>query len=369
MSVAEPPGAILPVCTIPEGVLTDSACVTAPPFLTVIVILPVPETVALDGVILNSVSVNETCLPEAVAAADDELAEVEGLELLDEPQPASSAATATGATAANRCIPRQTPAKRRSFPRYAQLMSNERPVIGITTGLTRAQWGPWDRRAALLAFSYITAIQDAGAIALMIPPDPNLIEEPDQALARIDGLILSGGNDVDPASYGAQAHPSTDAPVPERDRTEIALSRRAVELDMPVLGICRGMQVLNVAYGGTLNQHLPDDVGHEDHRRHPGTFDDSDHDVRLRPGSLAARVAGEEHHNTKSHHHQGVAVIGDGLEVTGISTLDQLPEAIEAPEHEFVLGVQWHPEADEQSRVISGLVEQAKRYRNTRGSA
>jgi putative glutamine amidotransferase len=157
--------------------------------------------------------------------------------------------------------------------------------------------------------------------------------------------------------------------VPERDRVELALARRAVELEMPVLGICRGMQLINVAFGGTLIQHLPDDVGHEDHRRVPGSFDGSDHDVRLKPGSLAQRAAGDEVHVTKSHHHQGVATVGDGLEVSGHSTLDELPEAIESSSAGYVLGVQWHPEADEQSRVISALVEQARDYHGTRRSA
>ena len=147
--------------------------------------------------------------------------------------------------------------------------------------------------------------------------------------------------------------------MPERDAVEIALARRAIERDMPVLGICRGMQLLNVALGGTLNQHLPDDVGHEDHRRIPGSFENSDHDVRLKPGSLAAVAAGETVHSTKSHHHQGVDEIGEGLIVTGHSALDDLPEAIEAPDRRFVLGVQWHPEADENSRVIGALVEVA----------
>jgi putative glutamine amidotransferase len=142
---------------------------------------------------------------------------------------------------------------------------------------------------------------------------------------------------------------------------------------MPVLGICRGMQLINVAFGGTLRQHLPDELGHEEHRRTPGSFDGADHDVHLNPGSLAARAAGEELHATKSHHHQGVAPLGEGLEVTGHSVLDDLPEALEAPGRRFVLGVQWHPEADERSRIVGALVEQAKLaeallYRSGRGS-
>jgi len=248
-------------------------------------------------------------------------------------------------------------------------MSQSRPAVGICTSLEVASWGVWEQPAALLPFSYITAIQRAGALAIMIAPDPKLVENPDEMLERIDGLILAGGADIDPASYGADAHPATKGTVPERDRAEIALARRAVELDMPVLGICRGMQLLNVALGGTLRQHVPDLVGHDEHRRNPGSFVDSDHDVRLEPGSLAARAAGEDFHGTKSHHHQGVDEIGEGLAVTGISMLDDLPEAIEAPACRFVLGVQWHPEADEQSRVVGALVEEARDYRDSRSTA
>jgi putative glutamine amidotransferase len=245
---------------------------------------------------------------------------------------------------------------------------SERPVIGICTGLTRAQWGVWDQRAALLPYTYITAIQRAGGIALMIPPDPGLEREPDQMLDLIDGLILAGGSDIDPSSYGAERHPETKDTVPERDAVELALTRRAVERDMPVLGICRGMQMINVALGGTLRQHLPEDLGHGDHRRSPGSFDGADHDVRLAAGSLAAQAIGEELHGTKSHHHQGVGALGAGLVVTGESVLDDLPEAVEDPERRFLLGVQWHPEADEHSRVIGALVDEARDYRSTRGS-
>jgi putative glutamine amidotransferase len=252
-------------------------------------------------------------------------------------------------------------------------MVEKRPVIGICTTLTRARWGVWERQAALLAFSYIAAIQRAGGLAVMIPPDGRLDDDPDEMLDLLDGLILAGGNDIDPAAYGANPHPETHHTVPERDRSELALARRAVERDMPVLGICRGMQLINVAFGGTLRQHLPDELGHEEHRRTPGSFEGADHDVRLTAGSLAARAAGEELHATKSHHHQGVATVGEGLEVTGHSVLDDLPEALEAPGRRFVLGVQWHPEADERSRIVGALVEHAKTaevlvYRSGRGS-
>ena len=248
-------------------------------------------------------------------------------------------------------------------------MSDTRPVVGITIGLHQAQWGVWDRVAALLPIEYVTAIQRAGALALMIPPDPDLDRDPDELLELLDGLILPGGSDIDPNAYGASPHPHTNGTVPERDRTELALARGAIDRDMPLLGICRGMQLINVARGGTLQQHLPDLVGHEEHLPQPGTFDGSDHDVRLTAGSLAALAAGETLHGTNSHHHQGVERIGAGLEVTGRSVIDDLPEAIEAPGCRFLLGVQWHPEADQRSRVISALVVRARDYRNCRAAA
>jgi putative glutamine amidotransferase len=252
-------------------------------------------------------------------------------------------------------------------------MAEKRPVIGICTAVARANWGVWEKRdAVLLATTYIEAIQRAGGLAVMIPPDGEIEQDPDQMLDLLDGLILAGGSDIDPSFYGADPHSETHHTYPERDRSELALGHRAIERDLPVLGICRGMQLINVAFGGTLRQHLPDELGHEEHRRTPGSFEGSDHDVRLTPGSLAARAAGEELHGTKSHHHQGVGTIGEGLEVTGISLLDDLPEALEAPDRRFVLGVQWHPEADERSRIVGALVEEAAMpllYRTARGSA
>ena len=220
----------------------------------------------------------------------------------------------------------------------------------------------------MLPAGYVTEVQRAGGLPLLVAPERELVADPDELLDRVDGLILSGGADMDPASYGAEPHPETRGWSPERDAFELALTRRATELDLPVLGICRGMQVLNVAFGGTLVQHLPETVGHEDHRRVPGSFDDADHDVRLAEGSLAAPAAGELVHTTKSHHHQGVDELGEGLIVTGTSTLDELVEAIELPDRRFVLGVQWHPEADERSRVIGALVQAAAQYRDARAA-
>jgi len=213
--------------------------------------------------------------------------------------------------------------------------------------------------AFLLPRSYVDAVRHAGGLVLMLPPDPRLIEGPGEALDLLDGLVLAGGADIDPGSYGQETHAETVDTVPERDEFELALTRAAIDRDLPVLGICRGMQLINVARGGTLLQHLPERFGHHEHRRVVGSFDGADHDVRLLEGSLAERVAGETRHATKSHHHQGVDRIGDGLVVSGHSTLDDLPEAIELPGRRFVLGVQWHPEADEASSVVGGLVAEA----------
>jgi putative glutamine amidotransferase len=237
----------------------------------------------------------------------------------------------------------------------------ETPLIGVCTAVEQVRHGAWDRESMLLHRTYVEAIQRAGGVALMLPPDPAVTADPDRVLDVLDGLILAGGRDVDPGTYGAEPHPETDPPVTARDEFEIALARRAMERDLPLLGICRGMQVMNVARGGTLVQHLPEHVGHEDHRRSLGTFDGNDHPVHLAGGSLAARAAGEVSHGTLSHHHQGIDRVGDGFEVTGWSDDDEVPEALEDPGLGFALGVQWHPEADEQSRVIAALVEDARR--------
>jgi putative glutamine amidotransferase len=246
-----------------------------------------------------------------------------------------------------------------------------RPVIGICTAMERAQWSVWDMQAMLLPRNYVEAVQRARGLALLLAPDPQLTEDPEQALDLIDGLMLAGGADIDPAFYGQPRHEETVATVPERDAFEIALVRGAIARGMPVLGICRGMQLINVARGGTLLQHLPERFGHEDHRRVMGSFDGAEHTVRLLEGSLAARATGELEHATKSHHHQGVDRLGEGLRVSGYSTLDELPEAIElegdspiAPSLDgspvpWVLGVQWHPEADRASRLIGVFVERA----------
>jgi putative glutamine amidotransferase len=234
------------------------------------------------------------------------------------------------------------------------------PLIGLCAVLERARWGAWEQDAVILPRDYVNQVQDAGGTAILLPPDPAVTAEPDKVLDLLDGLILAGGADVDPTTYGAARHPATDPSRTERDHFEIALARRAIQRDLPLLAICRGMQVMNVALGGTLVQHLPEHVGHEDHRRSLGTFEGNDHAVRLADGSLAARAAGELEHATLSHHHQGIDRLGEGLQVTGWSDQDDLPEAVENPDKRFALGVQWHPEADPGSRLIAALVEAAR---------
>jgi putative glutamine amidotransferase len=240
---------------------------------------------------------------------------------------------------------------------------DSRPLIGICAALEPARWSVWELPAVLLPADYLVAIQRAGGLPLMIAPDEALAENPGELLDRLDGLILAGGCDIDPSAYGASPEEHTFGTVPLRDRTELALAREAVARDLPLLGICRGMQLLNVARGGSLIQHLPDHLGHEEHRRTPGTFEGSEHDVTIDPGTRAADAIGEAHHEVKSHHHQAIDRLGEGLVISGRSTLDELPEAIELPDRRFTLGVQWHPEADGSSRVIAALVERAREYR------
>jgi putative glutamine amidotransferase len=233
-----------------------------------------------------------------------------------------------------------------------------RPTIGVTAATERVSYGVWEEIPAVISpTSYVQAVQRAGGRALLLPPDPEDAEDPNSVLELLDALVVTGGaGDLDPTLYGDERHPETGPVQEERDAYELALVRGALGREMPLLGICRGMQILNVAYGGTIEQHLPDVLGHEEHRHTPGTF--ADHEVRLERNSLAARAAGAERTPVKSHHHQGIKSVGSGLTVTGWAAEDDAVEAIEDPSCSFVLGVLWHPEEDEKSQLIKALVSE-----------
>jgi putative glutamine amidotransferase len=234
-----------------------------------------------------------------------------------------------------------------------------RPLIGVCAAVERASFGVWkDEPAVLLPLSYARAIHGAGGMMAMLPPDRVGTEDPNEVLDRIDALVLGGGADIDPENQGVDAHPETIGSNPDRDRFEIALARAALDRGTPLLGVCRGMQILNVACGGTLDQHIPDRLGHDRHRPVPGSW--AEHEVRIEPGSLAARAAGTEKLMVKSHHHQGVDEIPDALTATAWATDDESVEAVESANGGFTLGVLWHPEEDPEDRVIPALVEQAR---------
>ena len=226
-----------------------------------------------------------------------------------------------------------------------------KPLIGITTYVEPSSWGHWERvEAALVPYGYVRAVERAGGRAVLVPPDEDGIEE---VLDALDGLVFSGGNDMEPEEYGADAHPATVGTNPERDRGELALLTAALERDLPVLAVCRGFQVLNGARGGDIVQHLPDLVGHEEHREVKGEF--SEHAVQVDPSSRISEVRGP----VKSHHHQALGRIGDGLREVAWAE-DGTVEGLEDPEKPFVVGVLWHPEAGEDQRLFEQLVEAAR---------
>jgi putative glutamine amidotransferase len=237
-----------------------------------------------------------------------------------------------------------------------------RPVIGICAAIENAAWGVWrDVEVNISQRTYSLGVSAAGGLPLLLPADDSSAQTPDQLLDLLDGLVLSGGSDLDPASYGAQPAPETSGNRPERDRFELALARKALERDLPMLGVCRGMQLLNVACGGTLDQHLADaDL----HLHTPGQF--VDHEVRLEPGSLAARAVGAERVSVRSHHHQGIGRLGDGLVAGGWADPGDTVEAIERPDRAWVLGVLWHAEEERMSPVLAALTAAASRLREVR---
>jgi gamma-glutamyl-gamma-aminobutyrate hydrolase PuuD len=232
-------------------------------------------------------------------------------------------------------------------------------LIGITTYVVPARFGAWELDSALVPHDYVRAVERAGGRALLVPPSTDGVAE---TLDALDGLVFSGGSDLDPELYGQEPHAETRDVVRERDDAELALLTGALERDLPVLAICRGSQVLNVALGGDLVQHLPEAVGDEKHKHTPGVF--ADHEVAIDPGSRLAELLGGAA-PVKSHHHQGFDRLGEGLRATAHAE-DGTVEAVEVPGRRFALGVLWHPEAGEDARLFAALVDEAARYREER---
>jgi len=237
-------------------------------------------------------------------------------------------------------------------------------VIGLTTYLNQAQMGVWDVRASFLPAVYFHGITAVGGVAVLLPPQPVNPAIAERVLDGLDGLLITGGKDVDPAAYGHEPHPETDQPGRQRDAWEFALLDAALRRKLPVLGICRGTQVLNVALGGTLHQHLPDVIGHGGHRAGNAVFNTLP--VRTVPGTRLAALVGESV-DAKCYHHQAVAEVAKGLTVSARDA-DGVVEALELPGDGFVLAVQWHPEESlEDLRLFSAIVEAARRYASGRG--
>jgi len=234
-----------------------------------------------------------------------------------------------------------------------------RPPIGICAAWNRAAWSFGDQDAALVAATYLDSVRRGGGLPIMLAPEP--LDEADVGtlIARVEGLLLIGGADLDPAVYGQEASERTEETTPMRDEFELALARAAFASDVPVLGICRGLQILNVATGGSLHQHLAD-AGFGEHRALPGSLGETTmHRVEIEPGSLLAAASGPGLEMVNSHHHQGVDRVGEGGWVVARSLPDQLVEAIQWPRQRHALGVQWHPEAMELDTTIAGLVAAA----------
>ena len=232
------------------------------------------------------------------------------------------------------------------------------PVIGLTTYRQQARSGVWDVPASFLPAVYLEGVTRTGGIAVLLPPQPVDGAIAEQVIGRLDGLILTGGKDVDPAAYGQQPHPATEEPASDRDEWEFALLRAAIDRRVPVLGICRGPQVINVALGGTLHQHLPDVLGHSGHRVADATF--ASHTAHIAAGSRLNRLLGESI-QTRCYHHQAIDQLGTGLVAS--ARCDGIVEGIESAGKDFVVGVQWHPEENlDDLRLFAALVEAARIY-------
>lgn len=240
------------------------------------------------------------------------------------------------------------------------------PLIGVTTYLEQAQTGVWDVPASFLPKVYLDAVTDAGGIAVLLPPQPVSPEIARAVVGSLDGLIVAGGADVDPARYGQPRHPRTGAPRADRDAWEDALLTEAIAVELPFLGICRGAQVLNVSLGGTLTQHLPEVVGTERYQPAPAVFGDGE--VTVEPGSRLAALVGEDTATLPVHyyHHQALDEVADGLTVTARSE-DGVIEGVELDSVPFGIAVQWHPEENAADRrLFAGLVDAARIHRERR---
>lgn len=233
-----------------------------------------------------------------------------------------------------------------------------KPVVGITTYLTPATWGAWQLEAALVPASYVRSVVRAGGVPLLVPPGA----AHEETLDSVDGLIFSGGSDLDPELYSEQAHAETNGWVRERDDFELGLMQAALARDVPLLAICRGSQVLNVALGGDLEQHVPDRVHTNVHKETPGVF--ADHDVAVLPGTRLSSIIGDRA-GVKSHHHQGYGGLGAGLREAARAP-DGTVEALEDAARRFTLGVLWHPEEGEDLALFEALVREAGAYHATR---
>ena len=233
--------------------------------------------------------------------------------------------------------------------------TRSRPVVGITAGELVASYGVWKEQASLVPADYIHAIARAGGVPVVLSPVAGIA---DALVERIDGLVLTGGVDVDPSLYGAERHPKTQAPDTVRDSFEIELLDAAVARELPVLAICRGIQVLNVRRGGTLHQHLPEVVGNRDHMEAPGTF--GRHRVRIDPASQLGGIIGLAEEDVPTHHHQAVDRIGEGLTASAWAD-DGTVEGLEDPALRFLVAVQWHPEMGDDPSLFEGLIAAASR--------
>ena len=234
-------------------------------------------------------------------------------------------------------------------------MTSARPVIGITSYVEPASWAAWkDVPAALIPHGYVRHVHEAGGLAVIVPPLPDDATDDDahEVLSRLDGLILAGGVDVEPARYGQDSHPTVQLPRPDRDASELLLAKVTAAYDVPLLGVCRGMQVMAVAAGGELEQHLPDRLGHEGHSPAPGLY--GEHPVELAPGSRLHAILGD-HVSVATYHHQGVVTF-PGYTATGWST-DGVVEAFEEAGAPFRVAVQWHPEVGADPRLFEALVK------------